>query len=101
MATNDLLPAALINIGSSTAPMMRQGASPDVAIERDRFSKRAGPDVSFKTSKGVNEVYAVFSVDPKSKELRVAVVDADGRLVRMIPPESVAEMLANMERYRA
>ncbi len=71
------------------------------APEPDRFARRAGPDVAIKTSQGVSQVYAVFSVDPESKQLHVAVVDSEGRVIRLIPPESVAEMIASMGRYRS
>ncbi len=101
MATNDLLPAAIVTTGTAPAaiPQLLPPGSP--AVQRDRFARRAGPDVSFKGPSGVTEVYAVFSVDPESKRLQVAVVDGDGRVLRMIPPGSVAKMLASMGRYRS
>ena len=39
-------------------------------------------------------------VDPSTKEMIVSVVDEAGRLVRMIPPDSVAKMIAAMAAYR-
>ncbi len=99
MATNDLLPAALVTTGTLPAAIP-QLSSPTTPAQRDRFARRAGPDVSFKGPEGLTEVYAVFSVDPDSKQLRVAVVDAEGRLLRMIPPTSVSQMVETMGRYR-
>ncbi len=99
MATNDLLSTALVTTG--VAPAALPQLSKDKAPVADRFARRAGPDVSYKSSAGVTEVYAVFSVDPESRELRVAVVDHDGRVLRMIPPGSIAQMMEQMARYRA
>ncbi len=100
MATNDLLPAAIATTGAAAAAAIPQLVPTNVAIQRDRFAKRAGADVSIKRSSGVTEVYAVFSVDPTSKRLQVAVVDGEGRVLRMIPPGSVAQMMETMGRYK-
>ncbi len=99
MATNDLLPAAILTSGAAPAAIP-QLKTANLAVQRDRFSKRAGADVSFKGASGVTEVYAVFSVDPDSKKLQVAVVDGEGRVLRMIPPGSVAKMMETMGRYK-
>lgn len=65
----------------------------------DEFARRAGPDVAIGSGQATVAVHAVFSVDPGTKELRVRVVDDTGRLIRMIPPDSVAEMIAGMNKY--
>jgi hypothetical protein len=99
MATNDLLPAALVSSG--TAPAVLPKLAPEqVGPQKDRFAKQAGPDVSFKGPDGMTEAYAVFQIDPVSKELRVMVVDSQGQVLRVIPPRSVSDMIESMGRYR-
>ena len=98
MATNDLLPTALVATG--TAPAALSAYTAPAAPARDRFSSHAGPDVSFKGPNGPTEAYAVFQVDPESKRLLVMIVDSEGKVLRAIPPRSVAEMLDTMNRYR-
>jgi uncharacterized FlaG/YvyC family protein len=44
-------------------------------------------------------VFAVFQVDPETHEMHVSVVDDAGRLVRLIPPDSVAQMISEMAAY--
>jgi hypothetical protein len=73
--------------GSATVPL-------------DAFAKRAGPDVTVSADDGLVRVHAVFQVDPDTNEMSVSVVDEAGRLVRMIPPDSVAKMIAAMAAYR-
>jgi hypothetical protein len=99
MATSDLLPTALVTTGTAPAALPQTAPSP-APVERDRFARRAGPDVTFKGPEGLTEAYAVFSVDPVSKQLQVMVVDAEGRVLRSIPPSSVARMMESMGRYR-
>jgi hypothetical protein len=99
MATNDLLPTALVTTGTAPA-VVPQLAPTTEATQRDRFAKRAGPDVSFKGSDGTTEAYAVFQIDPESKRLQVTVVDGHGQVLRVIPPRSVSEMIQSMSRYR-
>jgi hypothetical protein len=99
MATNDLLQTALVATG--TAPAAFPQLSPQQAAPpKDRFAKQAGPDVSFKGPNGLTEAYAVFQVDPDSKQLKVMVVDSQGQVLRIIPPDSVNEMIQSMGRYR-
>ena len=76
----------------------RDGRS--LTVPLDAFAKRAGPDAAVSTDAGVVRVHAVFQMDPTTKEMTVSVVDESGRLVRMIPPESVAQMIAAMAAYR-
>ena len=99
MASSDLLPTALVTTGTAPAavPQLVPGQGP---AQKDRFAKRAGPDVSFKGPDGMTEAYAVFQVDPESKQLQVTVVDGDGRVIRVIPPRSVSQMMESMGRYR-
>jgi len=99
MATNDLLPTALVATGTAPAAIP-QLAPQQAAPQKDRFAKQAGPDVSFKGPDGLTEAYAVFQIDPDSKQLRVMVVDGQGQVIRMIPPRSVADMMESMNRYR-
>ena len=77
------------------------GTSPNqVAIPLDQFAKQGGPDASVSTAGGVVSVHAVFQLDAKTRELTVAIVNENGQLVRMIPPESVARMITAMAAYR-
>jgi hypothetical protein len=99
MATNDLLPTVLVTTGTAPAAIP-QLAPQQVAPQRDRFAKQAGPDVSFKGPDGMTEAYAVFQIDPETKALRVMVVDSQGQVLRVIPPKSVSDMMASMGRYR-
>ena len=71
-----------------------------VTVPLDQFSKQGGPDASVQTSGGIVSVHAVFQLDAKTRELSVAIVNEDGKLVRMIPPESVSRMIAAMAAYR-
>ncbi|HEX7590550.1 MAG TPA: hypothetical protein VF375_01225 [Candidatus Limnocylindrales bacterium] len=99
MATNDLLPTALVATGALPAAVSKLFSAP-AAPARDQFAKQAGPDVSFKGPDGLTEAYAVFQIDPESKQLQVMVVDSDGRILRAIPPRSVNQMIETMSRYR-
>lgn len=87
-----------------TAPVLgeRQMArgSTALAARLDGFGRAAGPDVAIVAGPSMVRMYAVFDVDPTSRDLSVRVMDESGRLVRMIPPESIAQMLAAMARYR-
>ena len=99
MATNDLLQTALVTTGTVPAAIPTMSPIPAAPV-KDRFARRAGPDVSYKGPDGMTQAYAVFHVDPKSKELQVTVVDGEGRVIRVIPPRSVSEMIESMGRYR-
>ena len=66
----------------------------------DQFSQQAGPDVRVDGADGPTAMFAVFTVDPETDRVRVAVVDEQGRVVRLIPAESVSEMVATMDSYR-
>jgi hypothetical protein len=99
MATNNLLPAALVATGATPAAVPKL-PSAAAAPAKDQFAKQAGPDVSFKGPDGLTEAYAVFQIDPQSKQLQVMVVDAEGRILRAIPPRSVNQMIETMSRYR-
>jgi uncharacterized FlaG/YvyC family protein len=77
--------------------MARPGS---VTVPLDQFAKQSGPDAAVQTAAGVVSVHAVFQLDAKTRELSVAIVSEDGQLIRMIPPESVARMIAAMATYR-
>ncbi len=100
MATEDFLLPAVVP-GVAAAPLtLPATTTPGGEAHLDDFARRAGPDVAYEKAGVQAQVYAVFNVDPNTHELRISVVDASGRLVRMIPPESVGEMLAAMANYR-
>jgi hypothetical protein len=46
------------------------------------------------------DTFAVFSVDEETKSTRIAIYDGEGRLMRMIPADSVADMLSQLAAYR-
>ena len=56
--------------------------------------------MSFKGPDGLTEAYAVFQIDPESKQLQVMVVDSSGQVLRVIPPRSVSQMIQSMNSYR-
>jgi hypothetical protein len=98
MATNDLIPTALVATGM--APVAIPGLAPTGTAQKDRFASQAGPDVSYKGPGGTTEAYAVFQIDPASRKLSVTVVDEHGQVIRTIPPQSVSQMMESMGRYR-
>lgn len=71
-----------------------------LAARLDGFGRVAGPDVAIVAGPSMVRMYAVFDVDPASHDLSVRVMDESGRMVRMIPPDSIRQMLAAMARYR-
>jgi uncharacterized FlaG/YvyC family protein len=77
-----------------TAPTTRMPGEPaQVALAA------AVPDVEIAFDKGMVRVFAVFQVNPETHEMQVSVVDDEGRLVRLIPPDSVAQMISAMAAY--
>ena len=99
MNTTDVDPAAA-SLTTAVAALAVPGLpGRPVDPKLDEFARRAGPDVAVGSGQGMVRVYAIFSVDPGTKRLKVRVVDDSGRLVRIIPPESVAEMIAAMSAY--
>lgn len=89
-------------LGSSGTPGATGVAAKagSLAIPLDQFAKQSGPDAAVQTASGVMSVHAVFQLDAKTRELTVAIVNEDGQLVRMIPPESVSRMITAMATYR-
>ena len=65
----------------------------------DSFARQAGPDVVMSVGGADVRVYTHFSVDPETHEVQVAIVDQAGRLLRMIPPKGVAQMIEAMNAY--
>ncbi len=88
--------------GAATPTPALLGTKHDTAVTvpLDAFAKRAGPDAQVKTDQGPVSLHAVFQQDPVTKEMTVSLVDEAGRLIRMIPPDSVAKMIAAMAAYR-
>lgn len=82
-----------------SAPATPVAVSRGAATELDDFAWRAGPDVAVGGDLGLARLYVVFQVDPATKEMRVSVIDDSGRLVRVIPPDSVGQMIAAMTAY--
>jgi hypothetical protein len=108
-------PPAAIPVAGSAGTSANPGAAPGVeqlpalvgpqrdaaTVQLDAFARRGGPDVAVNTDHGLVRVHAVFQMDPATKEMSVSVVDEAGRLIRMIPPDSVAQMIAAMAAYRS
>lgn len=95
----DLDPVALaLEPAAALGPPGRTRPAPQGGL--DGFARRAGPDVVVGPRAEPAAAYAVFTVDPATNALRVRVLDGSGRLIRMIPPESVGEMIAAMNSYR-
>jgi hypothetical protein len=84
MPTHDLPPTACVSTGSPPvkAPAPRPTAG---AVERNRFASQSLDRSA--------EAYAVFSVDPNSRQLRVMVVDAEGRALQSAPPPSAVPVM--------
>jgi hypothetical protein len=98
------IPGSGTSAGTGAAGRALPGVASPVragdAVPLDAFAKRAGPDVAVSTVEGMVRVHAVFQLDPMTKEMTVSVVDEAGKLVRLIPPDSVAKMIAAMAAYR-
>jgi hypothetical protein len=96
---------AVSGTADSPAPATRSGADevkpvvPGLGRGPDGEPGRAAPDVSVSTHGGEHPSYVSFDVDPKTHELHISVLDGDGRVVRVIPPDSVAQMMSAMARY--
>jgi hypothetical protein len=85
--------------GATPAAAALAHAATGRVVALDDFGERGGPDVAVRTDGGMQAMHAVFQMDPATNEMRVSIVDAAGRLVRMIPPDSVAQMIAAMATY--
>jgi hypothetical protein len=99
MNGSDLSTAAI----SELVPMTGTGTSsrpgPRTADRGASAPVNAAPDAEIAIADTLVRVHAMFQVDPKTNKVRVSVVDENGKLVRLIPPESVSEMLAAMAAY--
>jgi hypothetical protein len=65
----------------------------------DGFGRSAGPDAEIAFETPTVRAYAHFQVDPETKEMKVSVVDESGKLIRLIPADSVRQMIAAMAAY--
>jgi hypothetical protein len=92
-AIPELVP--LTGIGGSARPGPRSAE----AIIRPAVDE--APDAEIAIANSLVRVHAMFHVDPETRKVHVSVVDESGKLVRLIPPESVSEMLAAMASYPA
>ena len=91
VATPELITAT--GISRPGWPSPRPGDAPDAAPANDT------PDAEIAIADTLVRVHAMFHVDPETKRVQVSVVDDQGRLIRMIPPDSVSEMMAAMSAY--
>ena len=91
VATPELV--SVTGIGGPSWPSPRPDDAPEPAPAKDT------PDAEIAIADTLVRVHAMFHVDPETKRVQVSVVDEQGRLIRMIPPESVSEMLAAMSAY--
>jgi hypothetical protein len=90
----------ILGSGGTAGATGVEAKSNQVTIPLDQFAKQSGPDAAVHTAGGVMSVHAVFQLDAKTRELTVAIVNEDGQLVRLIPPESVSRMITAMAMYR-
>ena len=90
-AIPELVP--LTGISGPSSPRMR------TAVPVDAEAADATPDAEIAIANTFVRVHAMFHVDPHTKKVHVSVVDEHGKVVRLIPPESVSEMLAAMAAY--
>jgi hypothetical protein len=99
MNTPDLSTAAIPEL----VPMTGVGGPPRTparTAEPDHADQApATPDVEIAVANLLVRVYSMFHVDPKTQEVHISVVDENGKLVRLIPPDSVSEMLTAMSAY--
>ena len=106
MSTTDFDPAAFPATAVTAVAVPAVPVRPEVSrrtgdASLDEFARRAGPDVAVGSGPEAVKVYAIFAVDPDTNRMRVRVVDDTGRLIRMIPAESVAKMIAAMTGYKS
>jgi hypothetical protein len=88
-ATQVLIPLS----GVAPLPRVPSQATPDA------FAGTAGPDADVVIDAQATRVFAHFQLDPETKEMKVSVVDEAGRVIRLIPAESVRQMIAAMASY--
>lgn len=96
MTNMNLLP---ISVAGAQAPSPVRPLRLPGGGTSDGFHKQAGPDVRVNGSAGPVAMFAVFTVNPETDEVQVAVFDDRG-LVRVIPPDSVFQMVTMMRSYR-
>ncbi len=96
MAEIDLIPSS---VADTRAPGRAIALPPPGSSGPDAFHKQGGPDVRVSALGASVAMFAVFTVNPETDEVQVAVFDDRG-LVRVIPPASVFQMVAMMRSYR-
>ena len=79
---------------SRTTSATTSVAWPNVVVPAD-----AQADAEIRIDDRMVRVHALFQVDPRTQEIHVSVVDDEGHLIRLIPPDSVAQMLRAMAAY--
>jgi hypothetical protein len=91
--------ALLAGSAAAARPWPASRSAEDGPGDPEREATEPQPDAEILIGEGLVRVHAMFQVDPATKEVHVSVVDDRGRLIRMIPPDSVAQMLAAMASY--
>jgi FlaG protein len=81
------------------APLGGAGRTPRRSPATHDAPAEPSPDVEIALADTLIRVHTLFRVDPTTNEVKVTVVDDEGQVVRMIPAESVAEMIAAMDSY--
>lgn len=56
-------------------------------------------DVEVAIADTLVRIHAMFRVDPETSKVHVSIVDDQGRVIRLIPSESVAQMIEAMASY--
>jgi hypothetical protein len=99
MADQSIPAIAISPVALVGGPAWRLLPRPSGSRLSDDFVDTAGPDIRVDGPDGPTSLSAIFTVDPDTAEVQVAVVDDRGRLVRLIPQDSLSELLITMHRY--
>jgi hypothetical protein len=99
MNTPELSSAAIPDLIPASGVSLPVRGSGKPAPPADVIPGGSTPDAEIAIADTMQRVHAMFRVDPKTREVHVSVVDDAGRVVRLIPAESVSEMLAAMAAY--
>ena len=102
MNTSDLASSAipeLVPMTGLSGPRVTAVRTADRAATEPAGSADATADVEISIANIMVRQHTMFHVDPETNRLQVSVVDDSGKLVRLIPPDSVAQMLQAMSAY--
>ena len=99
MNGSDLSTAAIPELVPATGIGAPARSAPPAAEPRSSADVDGTPDAEIAIGATMVRVHAMFHVDPDTRRVQVSVVDENGHLIRLIPPDSVAQMLSAMAAY--